>query len=221
MKVQIVGAGAVAKCVFNTFRNIPDIEIVNFVVEEDFQTPKADLKVEVLEKNLSLKKFQKIPYIICIGYHDQNRIRERIFKKILNSGSSLTNLIHPQAYVSANVILGTGNVVMPHANIESNVVIGNSCLVWSNTLIGHDSKLGNNIFMAGGSTVGGFTNVNDNCIVGLNATIGNSIEIGKFSILGAGSLVTKTVKPYSVKITRDTELYRLDSTEFNRLSGFI
>lgn len=220
MKIQLVGMGTIGKSIYNAFRNIPDLEIVNFVVEEKYFSQENNHNLKILEDSLDSKIERAIPYVVTLGYTDQNMQRERLITKILEAGGEVINLIHPDAYVSGNSNLGIGNVIMPRVVLDSNVVIGNGCLIWSNVLLGHDVTLGNNIFIAGGSVIGGNTSLGNNCTIGLNATVGNSLTVGQNSIIGAGALVTKDILPNSVRIRKDTEQYILNSTDFNRFSHF-
>lgn len=220
MKIQLVGVGTIGKCVYNTFKSIPKLEIVNFVVEKQYYTQQNNYNIKVLEDTLVSKIERAVPYVVTIGYSDQNKQRERLISKILEAGGDVINLIHPDAYLSENSNLGIGNVIMPGVVLDSNVTIGNGCFIWSNSLVGHDVTMGNYIFISGGSAIGGNTSVWDNCTIGLNATIGHSLTIGQNSIIGAGALVTKNISPNSVRIRKDTEQYFLDSVNFNKFSPF-
>jgi sugar O-acyltransferase (sialic acid O-acetyltransferase NeuD family) len=220
MKIQLVGMGTIGKSVYQAFKSIPGLEIVNFVVEEKYFSQDKDHNLKILEDTLDSKIERAIPYVVTLGYADQNMQRERLITKILKAGGEVINLIHPDAYVSGNTNLGIGNVIMPRVVLDSNVIIGNGCVIWSNVLVGHDVKLGNHIFIAGGSVIGGNTTLDNNCTIGLNATVGNSLTVGQNSIIGAGALVTKNISPNSVRIRKDTEQYILNSTDFNRFSHF-
>jgi acetyltransferase-like isoleucine patch superfamily enzyme len=54
--------------------------------------------------------------------------------------------------------------------------------------------------------------------VGLGAIIGHEVEIGEDSFLGAGVLLTKCCDPKSVFIGKNTDLFRLDSERFLKIS---
>jgi acetyltransferase-like isoleucine patch superfamily enzyme len=66
--------------------------------------------------------------------------------------------------------------------------------------------------------IGGGSVVGERCFLALNATVGNEVKIGSDSILGARTLLTRSVASKSVLVERDTELFRLDSDQFLRIS---
>jgi acetyltransferase-like isoleucine patch superfamily enzyme len=79
-------------------------------------------------------------------------------------------------------------------------------------------QIGNHCWIAAGTAIGGGTIIGDRCFVALNATIGNEVVVGADCILGARTLLTKSVADKSVLVEKDTELFRLDSDRFLRMS---
>jgi len=117
--------------------------------------------------------------------------------------------VFPKATIGGNCILGQ-NVM-----VANNVVLGNNVKVQNNVSIYEGVICENDVFL-GPSMV--FTNVINprsavnrkeefrRTIVGKGATIGaNSTiicgnNIGEYALIGAGSVVTKTVKPYALMV---------------------
>ncbi len=96
--------------------------------------------------------------------------------------------------------------------IENDVVLGNNVTVKSGVQLWDGAKIEDNVFIGPNVT---FTNdliprskiypkefkriiIKKGASIGANATIIAGIEIGEFALIGAGSVVTKTIPPYTV-----------------------
>ncbi|ADM27981.1 acetyl/acyl transferase related protein [Ignisphaera aggregans DSM 17230] len=110
--------------------------------------------------------------------------------------------------VRENTIIGAGCKIGSGTIIDGEVLIGENTVVQSFVYIPPKVKIGSNVFIAPRVT---FTNdryppskrlietiIEDDVVIGANSTIIAGITIGKGAIIAAGSVVTKSVKPYSV-----------------------
>lgn len=96
--------------------------------------------------------------------------------------------------------------------IENEVIIGNNVTIKSGVQIWDGVKIEDNVFVGPNVT---FTNdlvprskiyplnfkktlLRRGCSIGANSTIIAGIEIGEYSLVGAGSVITKSVMPYTV-----------------------
>ncbi len=111
-------------------------------------------------------------------------------------------LIRENTIISAGCRIGSGTI------IDGEVFIGKNTIVQSFVYIPPKVKIGSNVFIAPRVT---FTNdryppsrrlietiIEDDVVIGANSTIIAGITIGKGAIIAAGSVVTKSVKPYTV-----------------------
>jgi acetyltransferase-like isoleucine patch superfamily enzyme len=118
----------------------------------------------------------------------------------------------PDAVVGENCFVADG------VSLEAGARVGDNVALWSNVVVGHHAQIGNHCWIAAGTAIGGGTVIGDRCFVALNATIGNEVVVGADCILGARTLLTKSVADKSVLVEKDTELFRLDSDRFLRMS---
>ena len=104
-------------------------------------------------------------------------------------------IVHPQAAVTGNVIIGRDVYVGPGAAIRGDwgrIIIEDGCNVQENCTI--HMFPGKTVLLRAGSHIGhgaivhGAT-IGRNCLIGMNAVIMDNVEIGDESIVGALSLV--------------------------------
>ena len=101
------------------------------------------------------------------------------------------------------VIIGNNSYISSHSTIEASaeVIIGNHVSVGPNLRIvthtGHlqaltDEKIGSPKHLVKKPVI-----IEDNVYIGVGTTILMGVTIGKYSVVNAGSVVTKSVPPYS------------------------
>jgi len=96
--------------------------------------------------------------------------------------------------------------------VENDVIIGNNVTVKSGVQLWDGLRIGDNVFIGPNAT---FTNdliprskvypesfemtvIEEGASIGANATIVAGNVIGKFSMIGAGSVVTKSIPPFTI-----------------------
>lgn len=84
--------------------------------------------------------------------------------------------------------------------LNKNVVLGN------NVTIKHNTTIGNKISLDGINL--GCPKIEDNVLIEPHCIIVGSITIGRNSIIGAGSVVVKSVEPYSIVAGNPAKLIR-------------
>ena len=146
------------------------------------------------------------------------------------------------------VVIGRGTNINKSSDIRGLVKIGRYCAIAGNLTIISSNHATDTIVMQsklsrliGGKKVHGkFTQnviIGDGVWIGINVTILPNVTIGEGAILGAGSVVTKSVPPYSIvagnpaKLTRERipsnlindvlelNLFKLDLESLSSISG--
>ena len=114
--------------------------------------------------------------------------------------------------VLSGAVIGSNCNINCNCFIENDVVLGNNVTVKSGVQLWDGAKIEDNVFIGPNVT---FTNdliprskiypkefkriiIKKGASIGANATIIAGIEIGEFALIGAGSVVTKTIPPYTV-----------------------
>lgn len=111
-----------------------------------------------------------------------------------------------------DAIIGENCNINSNVFIENDVLIGNNVTIKPGVQIWDGIKIEDNVFIGPNVT---FTNdpiprskfypekfaqtiIKNNASIGANSTILPGIIIGEFSLIGAGSLVTKSIPPYTI-----------------------
>lgn len=101
----------------------------------------------------------------------------------------------PSIIIGDNCFVGCGC----EFNISSYLRIGNNCLIASGTrFIDHNHGITVGALIGDQPRVSGAITVESDVWIGANCIILKGIHIGQGSIIGAGSVVTKSVPPYSI-----------------------
>jgi UDP-2-acetamido-3-amino-2,3-dideoxy-glucuronate N-acetyltransferase len=128
---------------------------------------------------------------------------------IINEGTKIWHFSH----IMSNCTIGTGCNIGQNVVVSPKVILGNNVKVQNNVSIYTGVICEDDVFL-GPSMV--FTNVinprsavirreeymkttvKKGATIGANATIVCGNDIGEFALIGAGSVVTKSVKPYAL-----------------------
>ena len=189
----VIGSGGQARSVIdivmlNNQLNISGILDINF--EGDIE--EKILGVPVLGGMESLKKIspEKTAIFLAIG---DNKIRKKISQIIEGRGFKSVNIVHPQAYVSKEALIGNGNFVGAFANVGPGVKVGNYCLLNTLSNLEHEVSVGNFCQFGPGAMVCGRSSISDNVFVGAGGIVIDKISISAGVVIGAGAVVTKNL----------------------------
>ncbi len=155
--------------------------------------------------------------IVAIGYHGLNALRKEKYDQAKAKGYRLASYVSPRAGVGDWLEMGDNCIVLD-AILEPGTRLGNDVVIWSGVLVGHHTTIDDHAWVAGQAVFGGSARLGERCFVGLGAVVAHEVEIGEQSFLGAGVLVTKCAGPKSVFVGQNTELFRLDSEKFLKIS---
>ncbi len=102
-------------------------------------------------------------------------------------------LIHPNATVADDVILGDGTVVMAGAVINPGTSIGRGVIVNTSSSVDHDCTIGDFVHVAVGAHLCGTVHVGDNTWIGAGSVVSNNISVAHDCVLGAGAVVVRDI----------------------------
>ncbi|MCP9890257.1 hypothetical protein KBY57_04155 [Cyanobium sp. Aljojuca 7D2] len=148
----------------------------------------------------SLSSDCPVDYVSSIGYKNMTA-RKIAFENIVASKPvSPINIVHPNAFVSPDAILGLGNIIFPGVIIENGACIGDNNIIWSNSCICHDATLGSHNFIAASSIIGGFSHMGNCVFLGFGSIINDKISIASNSFLASGAVVTKNIDTEKTRV---------------------
>ncbi|MFZ2890855.1 acyltransferase [Sulfuricurvum sp.] len=138
-------------------------------------------------------------YINCLSKQgvilgDRVTIREKAWLQITSDLSNLGEgiMIDSNVYIGPNAILGAAGLL----HIKSGNQIGANVQFIAENHIFED---GNHSIAEQGTIRKGII-VEENCWIGNNAIILDGVKIGEGSVIGAGSVVTKSIEPFSIAV---------------------
>ena len=102
-------------------------------------------------------------------------------------------LVHPDATVCPDAILGMGTVIAPGARISTNAVLGRHVHVDQNATIGHDCELADFVRLNPQACVSGSVKAGAQVLVGAAATVMQGLTIGAGAVVGAAACVVRDV----------------------------
>ena len=130
-------------------------------------------------------------FICCIG---NSSIRKKVVENLKIKGAVFTKIIHPNATISDNCILGEGVIIYPFALISDNAVIGDQCIINMYSSVAHDSVLGAYCTISAHCDVTGMCKLGDRVFMGTTSNMAPSSKIGDDVYICAGSTVMGRVR---------------------------
>lgn len=221
-RLVIFGAGKIADVMSDYFSRDSDFQVVAHTCEPSFASDTHHRGLPLIPYDDLSRRFppESCWLHVAVGYHQLNRVRERIFLDAKARGYRLASYVSSRSWPGKDAEAGLGEncFVADGVSLEAGAKIGSNVALWSNVVVGHHSEIRDHCWIAAGTAIGGSTIIGERCFLALNATVGNEVEIGADSLLGARTLVTRSLANKSVVVERDTEIFRLDSDRFLRIS---
>jgi sugar O-acyltransferase (sialic acid O-acetyltransferase NeuD family) len=219
-KVVLFGAGKIAEEAHYYLTHDSPHQVAAFTVDGAYMAASEKLGLPVLpfEEIASHYPPDDFKMFVAVGYQELNRFRARKCAEAKAKGYQLISYISSRACALGKIEPGENCFILEFSVIQPSATVGNNVFVWCSNHIGHHSSVGDHCYISGHVMISGSTNVEPYCYFGVGSTIGHEITVGRESFIGAGCLLTKSAPPKSVYITPDTPRYRLDSTDFLRLT---
>lgn len=134
--------------------------------------------------------------------------RLNIQNQLVTSGLRVNSIIHPQAYVADNAVLGAGSQVMAMAVVAANSTIGAACIINHKATVDHECSIEDGVHLAPGVTLCGCVTIGKNTMIGAGATVLPWLRIGTNTVIGAGSVVTCDIPDNVVAIGSPARIVR-------------
>lgn len=189
----VIGSGGHARSVIdaamlNSQLNISGVLDINFEEERNEEI----LGVPLLGGIRYLEKIcpEKTAIFLAVG---DNRTRKRIALTVEDYGLETINIVHPQAYICDEALLGNGNFVGAFANVGPGVKIGDYCILNTSSNLEHEVSVGNFCHIGPGAMICGRSRISDNVFVGAGGVVIDKISIPAGVVIGAGAVVTKNL----------------------------
>ena len=110
-----------------------------------------------------------------------------------NSNRHFPILVHPNAVIAKNTVIGDGTVIMAGTVINPGAKIGRGCIINTCSSVDHDCVIGDFVHIAVGSHLSGTVKVGDATWIGAGATVSNNVSICGRCMIGAGAVVVDDI----------------------------
>lgn len=185
---MVIGAGGHGKVVADIARKNNYYDIVFL---DDNEQLKQCGSYPIVGKCDKAILYPEADFIIAIG---NAKLREMFQKYVLSLGFRVVTLIHPNAVISEDVVIGRGSVVMAGTVVNASTEIGDGCIINTCVSIDHDCKVSDFVHIAVGSHVAGTCIIGKRTWVGAGAIISNNLNVCPDCMIGAGAVVVKDIK---------------------------
>ena len=187
-RLIIIGASGHGKvvadiAVLNGYRDIAFLD--------DDESVKQCGQYKVIGKSTDaerLNDIQNSDFFVAIG---NCKTREKIMSRLQEASLDVVRLIHPNAVIAKNTIIGAGTVIMAGVVINPDVEIGQGCIVNTGATIDHDNKISEFVHVSVGSHLAGTVEVGRYTWIGIGACVSNNVNVGEDCMIGAGAVVLK------------------------------
>lgn len=183
-EVVIAGAGGHCKVVLDIILDSREYQPIGLL---DVYEGKELLGVPIIGTDERLEELFSSGVRYAFAAVGNNRIRERIARKMEAVGYQLITPVSRYAVVSSFARIGAGTVVMPGAVVNACAHVGRGCILNTNCSVDHDCEVGDFVHIAPGCAISGTVTIGHGSFIGTGARIIDGITIGKDVMLGAGA----------------------------------
>ena len=139
--------------------------------------------------------------------------RKKIMEK--HRACSMPVLVHPDAILAEEVLIGKGTVIMAGVVVNPGATIGEGCIINTCSSIDHDCIVGNYVHIAVGAHLCGTVEVGDTTWIGAGSIVSNNVTICSGCTIGAGALVIKNISEEGTYIGVPCKKRRIGNESIN------
>lgn len=192
--IILVGGGGHAVSCVDVIQHNNRHQIKGFVaIEKD--GPLADLGFNFLGNDEKIERLVKknIEFILAVGQINSPEVRLNLFKKLVDLGAELPNIISKNSFVSSLAEIDTGVFVGHKAVINSLACVGKNCIINTSSVIEHGVLIEPHTHIAPSATILGDAKIGWGSFIGAGSVIKEGIKISPKSFIRAGSMVFRDI----------------------------
>jgi sugar O-acyltransferase (sialic acid O-acetyltransferase NeuD family) len=126
--------------------------------------------------------------------------RQRVAETVQTAGLSLATLVHPDATLGRDVVVGQGCIVAAGVRASTTITLGRGVLLNQNATVGHDTVIHDWATVNPNAAVSGGCVIGARALVGAGAVVLQECKVAADAVVGAAACVTRDVtKPIVVR----------------------
>lgn len=137
------------------------------------------------------EKYRTNKFFIAFG---NMKYRKPVFEYFVQNGWEAVNIIHPNAVVSDDSVLGKGVLIECGCLVTPNPIIGDNVVVNTGSQVNHDNIIDDHVYIASGVVLSGGVHIRENTLLDDGVVVTLGVTVPPNSIVGAGAIVTKDFK---------------------------
>lgn len=115
-------------------------------------------------------------------------------KMIEDRNGKFVNVIHPQAYLGANVRIGKGCIICPGATITNDTILLDHIIININASLSHDGRVGTGVTISPGCHIAGRCTLGERVFLGIGTCVIPDVVLGPDVYVAAGACVTSSFR---------------------------
>lgn len=217
--VVIFGNEQLARLAHFYFTRDSSYQVVAFTVDQEYVKEQSlfGLPLVPFESVHEAYPPDRFKMFVAIGYRKLNTLRTAKYHTAKAKGYQLVSYLSSKATHWGETEIGDNCFILENQVIQPFVRIGNNVTLWSGNHLGHDVSIEDDCWLSSHIVCSGGVRIGASSFIGVNATIRDGVQIGRECIIGAGAVILQNVKDREVYVTRQTERYRLNSADFERM----
>jgi sugar O-acyltransferase (sialic acid O-acetyltransferase NeuD family) len=185
IRLAIVGAGGYGRLALDVLiASGFEAWIIGFYDDAHAVLPDKVRGFPVLGDIGVLKSMLSVEAVHVVVAITDNRARLRIANSIRVLGAQFFTAVHPEAYVSAEAVVGDGSVLAAGAVVHPDAAVGSHCYLGPRAVIDRDAVVGAGSWVSTGAVVG------PGARVGVRAVLGQNSSVGRRAVVGEDAMVT-------------------------------
>lgn len=145
----------------------------------------------VLGMSLDARQYPEAIFAVAVG---NANVRKRIQECLSAQGLQIATLIHPNAVVAEDTVIGDGSVIVAGAVINPGAVLGKGVIVNTCASVDHDCQIGDFVHIAVGANIAGTVVIGESTWIGAGAVVSNNLSVTAGCMIGAGAVVVNDIE---------------------------
>ncbi|MGO4854409.1 acetyltransferase [Phaeovulum sp. W22_SRMD_FR3] len=199
--IAIYGCGGFGREVLQIIHalnaQVPQWNCIGFVVDPGIAHPETVHGLPVVDDVARIERGTRADLAIAIG---APAVRRRIAERMGALGHAFPVLVHPRAWIGAQVDLAEGVLICAGACLTTDITVAAHVHINLCATVGHDAVLGAYSTISPGANISGYVALGEGVDIGTGVTVIQGVAIGEGAVIGAGAAVVRTLPPHCTAV---------------------